>query len=102
MPPAISVHHLLVGQHRAALGTPVHAALFPVSQPALQHAQEEPLVPPVIFRLARGNFPPPVKADPKAPQHSLKFRNVVVSPDSRMGIIFYRRVFSRQAKSVPT
>src|ERR1700688_2520504 len=102
MPPAIPVHNLLVGQHCAALRAPVNAAFFLVSEPALQHAQKKPLVPPVIFRLARGNFPPPVKAEPKAPQHSLKFRNVVVSPGSRVSIVLYRRVFSRQTKSVPS
>src|ERR1700681_4081921 len=101
MTPAIPAHHLLVGQHRAAFGAPVHAAFFPVSQPPLQHAQEKPLVPPVIFRFTRGDFPPPVKAEPKAPQHSLKFCNVVASPDSWVGIILNRGVFRGQAEGVP-
>ena len=73
VPPAVAVvHDLFVRQHRAALRTPVHSALLPIRQPALQHAQEEPLVPAIIFRLAGGNLPPPVITESKAPQHSLE------------------------------
>src|SRR5215472_1074843 len=79
MPPAVpAVHHLFICQHRAAFRTPVHPAFLPVSQSTLQHAQEKPLVPSVILRLAGRNLAPPVVTEPKAPQHSLKFRNVVV------------------------
>src|SRR6266566_1227931 len=100
MPPAVTaVYHLFVRQHGAALRAPVHAALFPVRQPSLQHAQEEPLVPAVIFRLASRDFPSPVVAEPEAPQHALKFRDIFVSPLTRVSIIFDRRVFRRQAES---
>src|ERR1700730_9345138 len=102
VPPAVPVYHLFVRQHCAALGTPIHAALFPVGQPALQHAQEKPLIPPVIFRFTRRDFPPPIKTEPKAPQHPLKFCNVVVGPGSRVGIILNRSVFRGQAEGVPT
>src|SRR6267378_1220920 len=102
MPPAKpAVHHLLVRQHRAALRTPIHSALFLVSDPALQHPQEKPLVPPVIFRLAGGNFSSPVIAEPKTPQRPLKFRNVLVGPGPRMRPVLDRRVFCRQAERVP-
>jgi hypothetical protein len=101
MSPAISVDHLLVREHRAAFRTPVHPALLPVRQPALQHSQEKPLIPPVIFRLARGNLPPPVVAEPKAPQHFLKLGNVLIGPGPRVSMIFDRRVFRRQPERVP-
>src|SRR5258708_320532 len=103
MPPANpAVHALLVRQHRAALRTPVHPALFLVRNSPLQHPQEKPLVPPVIFRLASGNFSSPVKAESKPPQRPLKFRNVLVGPGPRMRPVLDRRIFCRQAKRVPS
>ncbi len=48
MPPAASVDHLFIGQHRGALRTPVHLALLAIDQAPLVHAQEEPLVPAVV------------------------------------------------------
>src|SRR5258707_4881244 len=103
MTPAVTaIHDLLVGQHGAALGTPVHAALFAVRQPALQHAQEEPLVPAVILRLARRNLPPPVVAEPKAPLTALNFPYVLVGPRAPVGIVLDRRIFSGQPKRIPS
>src|SRR6266566_4463806 len=102
MPPAVTaIYHLLVRQHGAALRAPVHPAFFPVRQLALQHAQEEPLVPAVILRVASRNFPPPVVAESKAPQHSLKFRNVFIGPLTRVGVIFNCGIFRGQAEGVP-
>ncbi len=100
-PAVTTVHHLFVRQHRAALRTPVHSTFFAIGQAALQHAQEKPLVPAVIFRLARGNLPPPVVAEAKAPQPALNFRYVFVGPLARMSIVLDRRVFRGEAKRVP-
>ncbi len=102
MPPAITAcQYLFVRQHRAALGTPIHAALFPVRQPALQHAQKEPLVPAVILRLTGRELPPPVVAEAETPQHALKFGNIFVGPLARVSIVFDCRVFCRQAEGIP-
>src|SRR5258708_22558144 len=102
MPQAVTaIYHLLVGKHRAALRAPVHAALFPVRQPALQHAQEKPLVPAVIFRLASRNLPPPVIAEAEAPQPALNLRYVLVGPLPRVSVVLNRRVFRRQAEGIP-
>src|SRR5208337_351017 len=103
MPPAEpAIHHLFVCQHRATLRTPVHPALFLVRNSPLQHPQKEPLVPPVILRLARGNLPPPVVAEPEAPQHALKLSNVAVGPRSWVGMVLDRSILRRQSKRVPS
>src|SRR6266568_3173180 len=102
MPPAVTaVHHLFVRQYRAALRAPVHPAFFPVRQPALQHAQEEPLVPAVIFRFASRNLPPPVIAEAEAPQPALNLRYVLVGPLSRVSVVLNGRVFRWQAEGIP-
>src|SRR6202040_2656762 len=101
--PAIAaVHDLLVGQHGAAFGTPVDAALFAIREAALEHAQEKPLVPAIVFRLASGNLPAPVVAEAEAAQDALKFGDIVVSPRARVRVVLDGGVFGGQAKSVPT
>src|SRR6267143_798496 len=102
MTPAAPVDHLLVGQHGLALRAPVHPAAFPVSDTALEHPQKKPLVPPVILRLASGNFPAPVVADPEPLAHALERFNIRVRPFARMDSPLDRRVFRRQAKRVPS
>ena len=99
--PAAAVHHLLVGQHGLALRAPVHQAALAVGQPALQHAQEKPLVPAVIFRLAGGNFAPPVVAEAEAPADRLHLRDVGVGPIARRRAALDGRIFGRQAEGVP-
>src|ERR1700738_4057851 len=102
MAPAIAaVHDLLVGQHGAAFGTPVDAALFAVGEAALEHAQEKPLVPAIVFRLAGGNFPTPVVAEAEAAQDALEFGDVVVGPSARVRFVLDGGIFGGQAESVP-
>src|SRR6266852_8955123 len=102
MAPAIAaVDDLLVGQHRAAFGTPVDAAFFTVSEAALEHAQEEPLVPAIVFGLAGGDFAAPVVAEAEAAQDALEFSDVVVGPRAGMRLVLDGSVFGGQAEGVP-
>src|SRR5665213_3044171 len=80
MPPAAAVDHLLICQHRGALHAPVHERLFAIGDSALQHLQEEPLVPAIVFRLARGYFTIPVITKRKAPVRLLHASNVEPRP----------------------
>ena len=50
------------------LRAPVHEAALAIGQAALEHAQKKPLVPAIVFRLAGGNFAPPVVAEAEARQ----------------------------------
>jgi len=63
--PAAAFHHLFIGQHVAHFGT-VDQRFLAVGQTALQHLEEEPLVPAVILGLAGGNFAVPVIAEGEA------------------------------------
>ena len=55
-----AVHHLLVGQHRAERGAPVHGNLRLIRETALEELQEDPLRPLEIRRIARRHFAVPV------------------------------------------
>src|SRR2546427_12418629 len=102
MAPAIAaVYDLLVGQHGAALGAPIDAALLAVRETALQHAQEKPLVPAIVFRLAGGNFAAPVVAETEAAQDPLEFGDIVIGPGTRMRFVGDGGVFGGQAERVP-
>ena len=66
MPPATTIHHLLVGQHGFTLRAPVHPALLAIGEAALIHLQKEPLVPAIVFRHAGGDLAPPIVAHAQA------------------------------------
>src|SRR5882757_1973759 len=52
-PAVTAVDDLLVGEHGAALGTPVDPALFAIGEAALEHAQKKPLIPTIVLGIAR-------------------------------------------------
>src|SRR6267154_3889119 len=52
-PAVAAVYDLLVGQHGAALRTPVDPALFAIGEATLEHAQKKPLIPTVVLGIAR-------------------------------------------------
>jgi len=64
--PAASVNDLFIRKHRAALRAPVHLALFAISEAALEHADEEPLVPAVVIGQAGRDLVGPVVAQADA------------------------------------
>src|SRR5882762_1282657 len=101
-PAVAAVDDLLVGQHGAALGTPVDATLFAIGEAALEHAQKKPLIPTIVLRIAGGDFAAPVVAETEATENALKFVNVVASPGERMSVVLDGGVFCGQAESVPT
>src|SRR5207245_11498353 len=99
--PAVAVHDLLISEYGRALRAPVHAAQLAVGQALLQHAQEEPLVPAVVFRVAGGNLAAPVVAEAEAPEGPLEFRDVAAGPDVWVSAVLDRGGFGRQSEGVP-
>src|SRR5712671_2012786 len=81
MPPAVAaVDDLLVGQHGAALGTPVDPALFAIGEAALEHAQKKPLIPTIVLGIAGGDFAAPIVTEAEATENTLKFIDIVSGP----------------------
>ena len=66
MAPTFAINHLLIRKNSITLVAPIHFSSFFVSKPFLEHLQENPLIPFVIFRIAGGDFAPPVFVGPGA------------------------------------
>ena len=64
--PAAALHHLFVGQDGSAPGAPVDEGALAVGEAALQHFEEEPLVPAIVFGLAGGHFAVPIVTEREA------------------------------------
>ena len=99
--PAGAVDHLLVGQHRLAARAPVHRRTPAVGQAALEHADEQPLVPVVVVGQARGQLALPGVADAEALQLPLHVRDVVEGRGLGVDAALDGGVLRRQAERVP-
>jgi len=79
-PAVTAVDDLLVGQHGAALGTPIDAALLAIGETTLEHAQKKPLIPTIVSGIAGGDFAAPVVTEAEATENALKFIDIVPGP----------------------
>ena len=99
--PAAAVDHLLVREHRLVDRVPVDDAGLLVRNAALEHAQEEPLVPAVVLGLAGRQLAIPVEGEAELLQLALHVGDVVVGPLRRRDLVLDRGVLGRQAERVP-
>src|SRR6185503_6526088 len=93
---------LLVRQHSLFFRTPVDLRHLFICEAALQHFQEEPLVPLVIIRTMRGDLSRPVVTEAETLQLPAHVRNVFFRPVARVYAALDRGLLSRLAKTVPT
>src|SRR4029079_4384337 len=100
--PARAALGLLVREHRSAGRTPVDGRLAPVGDPALEHAEEEPLVAALVLGIAGRDLTAPGIAEPQALQLPLHARDVVARPLLGMDAPLDGGVLGRQAEGVPT
>ena len=100
--PAAAVDHLLVREHRLVDRVPVDDAGLLVDEAALEHAQEEPLVPAVVIGLAGRELAVPVDREAERLQLLLHVRDVVVRPLRGRHAVRHRRVFRRQPERIPS
>ena len=99
--PADAALGLLVGQHRLAGGAPVDGGLGAVGDAALEHAQEEPLVPAVVLRVAGGDLAAPGVAEAQPLQLGLHAGDVLAGPGLRVQALLDGGVLGRQPQRVP-
>ncbi len=100
-PPAAALDDLLVGEHGLARRAPVDRRPAAVRQVALEHPQEQPLVPLVVVRQARGELALPGVADAQALELALHVGDVRQRGRPRMDAVLDGRVLGRQAEGVP-
>ena len=99
--PAPPVDHLLVRQHGRAVRTPVDRRPPPIGETALEHPQEQPLVPAVVGGLARGELALPGVADAEPLQLPLHVGDVVERPGFGVRPVLDGGVLGGQAEGVP-
>ena len=99
--PAAAIHHLLIGEHRGALRAPVDHRLLAIRQAALEHLQEKPLVPLVVFGLAGGDLQIPVVGEAHAMHLALHLGDVGDGPVARVHAALDRGVLGGQSERVP-
>ncbi|MNS75014.1 hypothetical protein D3C72_1085110 [compost metagenome] len=99
--PAAVVDHLLVGQHRHVVRTPVDGGGLLVDQTLLVELGEEPLLPAVVVRLAGGKLSVPVIAQTQHLQLVLHVFDVFVGPGGRCRAVLDGGVFRRQTEGIP-
>ena len=99
--PAPPFDHLLIGQHGGAAGAPVNRRPAPVGQAALEHPQEQPLVPPVVAGLAGRELAIPGIADAEALQLPLHMGDVVEGPGLGVRPVLDGGVLGGKTEGVP-
>ncbi len=93
--------HLLVGQHGLVVRAPVDVAVLPVRQASLVEAQEQPLVPAVVSRVAGLQPPRPVKGHGVPAERRGLRLDVGVGPVGGVRVVPDRRVLGRQPERIP-
>ena len=99
--PAAAVDDLLVGEHGLAARAPVDVRPLAVREAALEHLQEQPLVPVVVVGQAGGDLALPRVADAEALQLPLHVGDVLERPRLGVDVVLDRGVLGRQAERVP-
>src|SRR5881396_823934 len=100
-PPAAPVLHLLVGEDGLAGGAPVDGRALPVGEPALEHPDEDELLPPVVLGLAGVDLAVPVVGDPEPLELRSHVVDVLGGPDRGVHPVLDRRVLRGQPERVP-
>ena len=99
--PAPPLDHLLVGEHGLVDGIPVHDPRPAVGDALFQHAQEQPLVPPVITRVAGGELTAPIDAEAERLQLRAHIFDVLTGPARGRHTVADGGVLGRQAERDP-
>ncbi|OQC23181.1 MAG: hypothetical protein BWX71_02149 [Deltaproteobacteria bacterium ADurb.Bin072] len=99
--PALSVLHLLVGEHGLAAVAPVQKGPVLVHEALLVHPNEEELFPPVIIRVAGGELATPVITETHAFELGLHVLHILVGPFLRVHAARDGRVLGGHAEGVP-
>ena len=99
--PADAALRLLVGEHGEAGRAPVHGGLRPVGDAPLEHAEEHPLVPPVVLGVAGRDLAAPGVAEAEPLELPLHARDVLARPLLGVDAPLDGGVLGRQPEGVP-
>ena len=99
--PAAAVDHLLVGEHGAIDGIPVHLAELALDQTRAQEVDEHRLLVLVVGRVAGRDFTRPVQRQPHRLELRLHRRDILVGPCLGMDLAFHGGVLRWHPEGVP-
>ena len=99
--PAAPGLDLLVGEHGLTARAPVDARALLVREPALEHLDEDELLPAVVLGIARRDLAVPVVGDPERLHLGLHGRDVLVRPHRRVHAVVDGGVLGGEAEGVP-
>ncbi len=100
-PPASVSDNLLVGQDSLTLRTPVHPAFFAIGQIFVEHLEENPLVPLVVFWKTCVHLSRPVITETQSFQLPFHVRNIIQSPFLGMYPLSNGRIFCGHTQGIP-
>src|ERR1051326_7550969 len=100
--PTDAARRLFVRQHGLFFRTPVDLRDPFISEVAIEHLEEEPLVPLVIVRAVRGDLARPVVTDTESLQLPAHVHDVLFGPVARIDATLDRSLFRGLAEAVPT
>src|SRR6185437_5526721 len=100
--PALSVDHLLVGEHRHVDRVPIDLALLAIDQADIEQVEEERLLLPVIGRVTGRELAIPVQREANALELFAHRPDVGPGPFARMHLALHRRILGRHSERVPT
>ena len=99
---ALAVDDLLVGQHGAEPGAPVDGHLGHVGEPALEELEEDPLRPPVVFRIGGVDLALPVIGQAEALHLAAEGGDVLGRGLGRVHAGAHGVLLGRQTEGVPS
>ena len=97
---AAPVVHLLVREHRLVVRAPLDRRALPVGEPALEEAQELPLLPAVVVGVVRGERARPVVRPADPPHRARDVLDVALGALTRVDALLDRGVLGRQPERV--
>src|SRR5439155_8776175 len=100
--PAAALLDLLVGEDRVATRAKVDLGAPPVGDAALEHAQEEPLVPAVVLGVGGGDLRGPVDGNAQRDDVLLEGRDVPGSAFRRVDPLLDGGVLGRKTEGIPS
>src|SRR3989454_433606 len=92
---------VLVGEDGLAGGAPVDGRALPVCEPALEHADEDELLPFIVIGLTGIDLAIPVVGEPELLELGAHVVDVLVGPDRGVNAVLDGRVLGGQAEGVP-
>ena len=97
---ALTVYHLLVGEHGLVIGAPIHRSLLLIHETLLIELQEKPLRPFVVFGRVCRDLARPVERCSHRLDLTFHKCDVAVGPCARIHLVLDSGIFGRKSEGI--